>query len=100
MHIMHVIAKKALREFWEKHPKAKVSLQDWWSTTTKAEWKTPQDIRNVYRTADFIADSRVIFNIGGNSYRLVVRVSYEYQRVMIKFVGTHAEYDKIDAETV
>ena len=97
---MQVIAKKTLRDFWMKQPKAKSPLQDRWTIARRANWQTPQDIKNAFRSAEFIADSRVIFNIGGNNYRLVVRVSYEYQNVKIKFVGTHAGYDKINPETV
>ncbi len=97
---MQVVAKKTLRLFWTKHPKAQGPLEAWYRIASKAEWRTPQDIKNVFRSADFVADSRVIFNIAGNSYRLVVRVSYEYQNIKIKFIGTHADYDKIDPENV
>lgn len=97
---MQVIALKTLRTFWEKHLQAESPLRAWHSAVSKAEWATTADIREMSRSADFVADNRVIFNIGGNKYRLSVHVSYEYKRVLIKFIGTHREYDKINPETV
>ena len=97
---MQVIAKRTLREFWDRHPQAKGPLEAWHDTASKSVWTTPSDIREQFGSADFIADNRVIFNIGGNNYRLVVHVAYRFRRVLIKFVGTHADYDRIDAETV
>ncbi|KAB8125384.1 type II toxin-antitoxin system HigB family toxin [Komagataeibacter medellinensis] len=97
---MQVIALKTLGAFWEKHPHAEAPLRAWYNAVSKAEWATTADIREMSRSADFVADNRVIFNIGGNKYRLIVHVSYEYKRVLIKFVGTHREYDKINPETV
>ena len=83
-----------------KAPAGRVPLRAWHSAVSKAEWATTADIREMSRSADFVADNRVIFNIGGNKYRLSVHVSYEYKRVLIKFIGTHREYDKINPETV
>ena len=97
---MQVVAKRTLREFWDRHPQAKGPLEAWHDMASKAVWTTPSDIREQFGSADFVADNRVIFNIGGNNYRLVVHVAYRFRRVLIKFVGTHAEYDRIDAETV
>ncbi|MDT8870338.1 type II toxin-antitoxin system HigB family toxin [Komagataeibacter rhaeticus] len=97
---MQVIALKTLRAFWEKHPQAEAPLRAWHRVVSKAEWAGTADIREMARSADFVADNRVIFNIGGNKYRLIVRVSYEYKRVLVKFIGTHREYDKINPETV
>lgn len=98
---MQVIAKKALRDFWTKHDRAEAPLTAWYLVVSKAEWKSPADIKGVFgTTVDFVADNRVIFDIAGNKYRLVVHVAYPFKRVLIKFVGTHAEYDKIDPETV
>ena len=71
-----------------------------YAAVSKAEWRGPADIRAMYNTADFVGDNRVICNIGGNRFRLIVHVSYEYRAVLIKFVGTHADYDRIDPETV
>jgi mRNA interferase HigB len=94
---MRIIARRTLREFWEKHPDARQSLQAWYADVKRADWKTPAEIKAIYRTASFIAHHRVAFNIKGNQYRLIVVVQYEYGIVYIRFVGTHQEYDKIDA---
>lgn len=98
---MHVISKAALVDFWTRHNQAEAPLRAWYKVASKARWRTPQDIRDAFGTnADFVADNRVIFDIGGNKYRLIVHVSYEYGRILIKFVGTHKDYDRIDPETV
>jgi mRNA interferase HigB len=97
---MQVVARRTLKQFWEMHPQAEVPLRSWYAVVTKAEWQTTADIKAQFRSADFIGDNRVIFDIGGNNYRLVAHVSYRFKRVLVKFVGTHAEYDKIDPETV
>jgi mRNA interferase HigB len=89
-----------LQAFWAVHPNAKGPLIAWYDHASAAEWLTPQDIKNDFRSVDFVGDNRVIFDIGGNSYRLVVRISYRFKQVLVKFVGTHADYDKIDPETV
>lgn len=97
---MQIIAKKALKDFWARHNQAEAPLTAWYLAVSKADWTGPQDIRVMFGTADFVGDNRVIFDIGGNKYRLVVHVSYRFRRVLIKFVGAHKEYDKIDPETV
>jgi mRNA interferase HigB len=98
---MQIVAKKRLKEFWKKHPQAQTPLETWHALVAKAAWKRPSDVkRNFGATADFLGDSRVVFDIAGNKYRLIVHISYEYKALLIKFIGTHAEYDKIDAETV
>jgi mRNA interferase HigB len=97
---MQIIALRTLRAFWTLHPQAEQPLKSWFSAVKKAEWQSPADVKAMYRSADFVADNRVIFNIGGNKYRLVVHVSYEFRRVLIKFVGIHSDYDNIDAESV
>jgi len=98
---MNVVALKTLREFWTKVPRAERPLQAWYEVARKARWATPAEIKAGFGTnVDFVADNRVIFDLGGNKYRLVVRVSYRFRHVMIKFVGTHKEYDRIDPETV
>lgn len=93
--LMNVIALKALRDFWGKHPQAEGPLKAWYALVSKADWSGPADIRSQFNSADFVTDNRVIFDIGGNKYRLIVRVAYLHKRVLIKFVGTHKEYDKI-----
>jgi mRNA interferase HigB len=97
---MQVIAKRTLIEFWEQHPQAETPLRTWFAIADKADWKTPADIKAAFGSADFVGDNRVIFNIGGNKFRLIVHVAYAYGRVLIKFVGTHEDYDRIDPETV
>ncbi|MGF1455878.1 MAG: type II toxin-antitoxin system HigB family toxin [Alphaproteobacteria bacterium] len=97
---MRVIALKTLREYGERVPEASTSLYAWYHEVEAAEWKTPADIKEKYRSASILKGGRVVFNIAGNKYRLVVGVNYEIGIVFIKFVGTHAEYDKINAEEV
>lgn len=97
---MRIIAIGTLRAFWEQHPDAEQSLKAWYDEAKHASWSTPQDIKDQYRNASFVGNNRVVFNINGNNYRLIVSVAYDYQAVYIKFVGTHAEYDRIDAATV
>jgi mRNA interferase HigB len=98
---MRVIARKTLKEFWERHPQAEGPLRAWFAFVSVARWRTPADVKREFGgTVDFVADNRVIFDVAGNKYRLIVHVSYAYGRVLIKFVGTHAAYDRIDPETV
>jgi mRNA interferase HigB len=97
---MRIISRKALREFWEIHPDAQQPLRAWYADVKKADWQSPTDIKNVYRNASIVANNRVVFNIKGNKYRLVVAVQYEYRLVYIRFVGTHQAYDKIDVTTI
>ncbi len=97
---MRVISKKPLREFWEKHADAKAALQAWYEDAQRLKWQTPSDIKRSYRNASIIGDNRVIFNIKGNDYRLVVKVHYDCGYVYVRFVGTHREYDSIDAERI
>lgn len=97
---MKVIAIGTLRTFWDRHPDAEQPLKAWHDEARHATWKTPQDIKRHYASASFVGRNRVVFNIKGNDYRLVVAVAYKFQAVYIKFVGTHAQYDRIDAATV
>lgn len=97
---MRVIAKKILREFWEKHADSKEQLKSWFQETSESKWKDPKEIKKEYPSTSFLADNRVVFNIKGNKYRLIVRINYDYQMVWIRFIGTHAAYDKIDATKI
>ena len=97
---MHIISRPQLREFSEKHPSAKTPLDLWFSTVSRAKWTSFADVRATYGSADVVAGNRVIFDIGGNKYRLVVKIAYKCGKVFVRFVGTHTEYDKIDAKTV
>jgi mRNA interferase HigB len=97
---VRVISKKILREFWENHVDSTQQLKSWFQETSVADWKTPKQIKKDYPTASFLANNRVVFNIKGNKYRLVVRINYEYSMVWIRFIGTHAAYDKIDSTKI
>ena len=97
---MRIIAKKTVRDFWEIHPDSEQQLKSWYQETSKAAWEGPSQIRSAYPSASFLADNRVVFNIKGNHYRLIVKINYDYQIIWIRFVGTHAAYDKINAKTI
>ena len=94
---MHVIALKTLRQFWERHPDTRPSLREWHEQAENANWESPLQVKADYPTASIIGNNRVVFNIKGNNYRLVVHISYRSRQVYIRFVGTHAEYDRINA---
>jgi mRNA interferase HigB len=97
---MRVIAVSTLRAFWARHPSAEQPLKAWHEEATQANWAQPADIKAQYRSASVLKNRRVVFNIKGNDYRLIVSVAYKLQIVYVKFVGTHAEYDAVDAETI
>jgi mRNA interferase HigB len=99
---MQVLSKSRIREFWTDYPDAEGPLSAWYRIVSKAVWMKPNDVKEQFgHNVDFVGDSRAIFDIGGNKYRLVVRIVYApFYRVMVKFIGTHKEYDKIDPETV
>ena len=97
---MRIISRRILREFWEKNPDTIIPLQAWFRDVEQATWKTPADIKAVYKNASIIANNRIVFNIKGNHYRIVVVVVYQHAVVYIRFVGTHNEYDQIDVTTI
>ena len=97
---MRVISVGVLRDFWAQHPDAEQPLKTWFTTAKKARWASPADIRAQFGTASILQNNRVVFNIAGNKYRLVVAINYVAFILLLKFVGTHAEYDRIDAQTV
>jgi len=97
---VHVIARRTLKEFHEKHKDAQGFLEAWYYELKHAEWKSPADIKKHYRSASVLRDSRIVFNISGNKYRLVVKVNYPTQTVFIRFIGTHKEYDRINPEVI
>lgn len=97
---MRVIARRSLREFSDKHADSKLPLDVWFHEVAEAQWTVPQDIKRKYPSADILPGNRVVFNIKGNHYRLIVKIHYNTGIVFIRFVGTHAEYDKVDATTV
>lgn len=97
---MRIIAKGTLREFWLKHADSEQALKAWYQETNKGVWNHPNDIKAEYPSASILANNRIVFNIKGKRYRLIVKINYPYQMVWIRFIGTHAEYDKIDATSI
>lgn len=98
---MQIVARRTLRQFWERHPQAEGPLRAWFAAVSKARWTGPKDVKRQFgTTVDFVADNRVIFDLGGNKYRLIAHTSYRFGRVLVKFIGTHAEYDRIDPKAV
>lgn len=97
---MHIISRKTLKEFWEQHRDAEQPLRAWYADAKKANWRKPTDLTEVYANADPIPNNRVVFDIGGNKYRLVVAIRYQSGVVFIRFIGTHQAYDQIDATTI
>jgi len=99
---MHIISRKTLKEFYEQpgYKEAEGPLISWFHEVKRANWETPADVKALYGSADILKDNRVVFNIGGNKYRLVVKINYPTKTVFIRFVGTHKEYDRIHAEVI
>lgn len=97
---MRIIARRTLRIYWEAHPDERQALQAWYADAKRAAWHSPADVKRIYRNASIIANNWVVFNIKGNRYRLIVAIDYERLVVYIRFIGTHAEYDRIDAAKV
>lgn len=97
---MRIIAKKILREFWKLHPDCEEQLKAWYQETSNATWHDANKIKLEYPGAGILPGNRVVFNIKGNHYRLIVKISYDYQMIWIRFIGTHAEYDKINAKKI
>jgi mRNA interferase HigB len=97
---MRIISKRTLRAFWIRYPDAEQPLLAWYREVEKEDWEKPAQVKEKYRNASFLKDNRVVFNIKGNDYRLIVKINYPYRMVYVRFVGTHAEYDKIDAKEV
>jgi mRNA interferase HigB len=97
---MRIIALGTLRDFWARHPDAEEPLAAWHAVASRARWATPAEVKAAYRNASFLTGNRVVFNIKGNDYRMVVAVHYNRQIAYIRFVGSHQQYDRIDATTV
>lgn len=97
---MRIITKGTLRDFWELHPAAALPLQVWYKETKEANWKTPNDIKAQHGNASIVGNNRIVFNIKGNNFRLIAAINYATSIVYIRFVGTHQEYDRIDATTI
>ncbi len=99
---MRIISKKKLKEFWEepKYRDSEQALRAWYTEAKKARWKSTNDIKKMYKNASFIGNNRIVFNIKGNKYRLIVAIRYEFQLIFIRFIGTHEQYDKVNAKEV
>jgi mRNA interferase HigB len=97
---MRIIAISTLRQFWEKHPNAELPLRTWYAEASRARWNTPADIKAAHRNISFLANNRAVFNIKGNDYRLVTAVKYNTGAMYIRFIGTHRQYDKINAAEI
>jgi mRNA interferase HigB len=98
--IVRVIAKKTLRDYWEIHNDCEDQLKSWYNEAENAYWKTPKEVKKLYPTASILPNNRVVFNINGNNYRLIVKINYTHGLIWIRFIGTHSEYDKIDASNI
>jgi mRNA interferase HigB len=99
-HTLRVIAKRTLRDFWAKHADCEQQLTAWYRETEKSEFKNLNELKKEYPSASILKDNRIVFNIKGNKYRLIVKFNFDYQICWIRFVGTHAEYDKINANEI
>ena len=97
---MRIISRKPLAKFWEEYPDSEQHLKAWYQIAGEAQWNTPQDVKDQYRNASILKDGRVVFNIKGNNFRLVVWINYGFFTIYIRFIGTHEEYDNIDVETI
>ena len=95
-----IFAKSTLREFWNMHPDSEQYLKTWYDTAMNSNWKTPNDVKLMYGNASILKNNRIVFNVKDNSYRLVTKFNFEKQWIFIRFIGTHQEYDKIDAKTI
>ena len=97
---MRIISRSRLREYWERQPDSEASLRSWYQVAEHAKWKTPQEVKATFRTADILKNGRIVFDIRESRYRLVVRFHYNTSMAYIRFIGTHKEYDSIDADTI
>ena len=95
-----IFSRGTLRQFWEKHPETEQYLKTWYETAMKSDWKSPNDVKNTYANASILKNQRVVFNIKGNAYRMIVKFNFEKQWMFVRFIGTHQEYDKINANTI
>ncbi|APZ46744.1 addiction module toxin RelE [Polaribacter reichenbachii] len=97
---MRIISKRTLRDFWEKHSDSEQQLKAWYRETEKANWESLNELKKEYPSASILKENRVVFNIKGNHYRLIVKLNLDYQICWIRFIGTHADYDKINANEI
>lgn len=97
---MKIFSRGTLRDFWEKHTNCEQQLKIWYCETEKSNWSSIQDLKREYPSASILKNNRIVFNIKGNDYRLIAKFNFEYQLCWIRFIGTHAEYDKINANEI
>jgi mRNA interferase HigB len=97
---MRIIAKRTLREYWERHANCRNELEEWYGLVSKAKWNSPKEVKQMFPKASIIANNRVVFDIVGGNFRLVVKFSYKVGIGYVRFIGTHKEYDKINAEKI
>ena len=95
-----IFAKSTLREYWKKNPHSEQYLKTWYETAMSSDWKTPNEVKQTYANASILKNNRIVFNIKGNTFRLVVKFNYEKKWIFLRFIGTHGEYDKIDANNI
>ena len=95
-----IFSKSTLRDFWERHNDVEQYLKTWYDTTVNADWKTPADVKQTFANASFLKNNRIVFNIKGNAYRLIVKFNFEKQWIFVRFIGTHEAYNKIDANKI
>lgn len=100
MSAMRILSRSTLRNFWEAHSDAEEALKTWYYEASHANWQSPVDIKSAHGNASIIANNRVVFNIKGNTYRLIVAIRYDIGIISVRFIGTHNEYAKVDAETI
>lgn len=93
---MRIISKKALRDFYSEHPESKIAMESWYKTVKEAQWTNFADIKNTFNSADYVGNKRYVFNVKGNDYRIVAIIQFTIKAVLIRFVRTHPEYDKIE----
>lgn len=99
---MRIVSISTLKTFWQKsgHKEAEQPLKAWYAEVCRATWQSPNEVKAQFKSASVVGKNRVVFNIAGNKYRLIVAFAYRIQTAYVKFVGTHAEYDRVDAQTV
>jgi len=97
---MNIVARKTLMGFWNDHPDCEEQLKTWYAEMKRSSFTSPHEIKEKYGTADPVGNNRVVFNIKGNKYRLIVKFDYRRQKGFIRFIGTHKEYDRINAEEI
>lgn len=97
---MRIIALKTLKDFWADYPDSEEALKAWYAVARKADWKSPAEVKKTYGNASILQQGRVVFNMAGNKYRLIVWINYPYRVVYVRFVGTHKQYDRVHAQQI